>query len=247
MSNVFTALTRLCVGGQPTTVMNPAGTANLPVSATFEVTGTTGALLLPRLTTDQINGTIDIPSLLDNENSTITPGMQVYDTDQNEVLDYTPNGWVAETTTEGFLVATHEFDNFDIQQMFGAPRLLIAAPAANQIISIQQMSFYLHSVQDGATAYTAGGNIYVGYGAAVTPPLADIVRAIDNDIASTVLTANTISSVTFNWGRENNALVPKEGTLGLSVYMSNLGMAFGDGIHMHVNVSIYYNIVTVAI
>lgn len=237
MSNVFTALERLCVGGQPTTVLNPAGDSTLPVSASFEVTGTEGALLLPRLTTDQMNA-------LDNTNSTVAAGMQVYNTDENAVMDYIyTNQWVKETQSEQFLEARHTLSYLNVRAMRNTPIQLIAAPNADEIISIQQMSFYFHAVESTPVLFTLGGNITVSYGAAPTAPLLAVVKAIDNTIASTVITTNSNPSVTINWGVENT-LLAKVGTRGLGVYISNLTQPFQEGFGLQVRINIIYNIVT---
>lgn len=85
-----TALDRLVVGGSGSTyALNPAGTDTLPVSARFEVKGTDGGSLLPRLTTAE-------KDQLDNTNSTVIGGLQVYDTTLNTISTYFDNidDWV---------------------------------------------------------------------------------------------------------------------------------------------------------
>ncbi len=102
VSTTPTALDHLVVGGTGSThTLNPAETDTLPVSATFEVKGTAGGSLLPRLTTGE-------KEALDNSSSTVIGGLQVYDTTLNAVSTYIDgiDGWVSASSTPAVTAVT---------------------------------------------------------------------------------------------------------------------------------------------
>lgn len=92
LSNSLTSLSSLKLSGNGpegiTYVLNPAGTATLPLSSTLEVGGTDGGFSLPRLTTAQKNA-------LDGTEKTIRGGVQVFDTTLSTVSTYIDavEGW----------------------------------------------------------------------------------------------------------------------------------------------------------
>lgn len=78
----------------PTLALNPATTLTLPVSAILELQSTTGALLIPRMSTTQRNA-------LDNTTSTICNGMMVYDSTLNDFVFYQSGAWVTLSSASG--------------------------------------------------------------------------------------------------------------------------------------------------
>lgn len=84
------------VDSNPTATLarNPANTLTLPVSAILELQSTTGALLVPRMTTAQRNA-------MDNTTSTVADGMLIYNTTDNEFNFYEGSTWVSITSAAG--------------------------------------------------------------------------------------------------------------------------------------------------
>ncbi len=201
-----------------------------PVSATVEMKGIDGAYLLPRMTNAQMNA-------LDNADSTVTSGMQVYNTEVQSVMTYIAgSGWVV-SASNGFLQRNLILDGADVNGMFDIPFLLLAAPPFNHIISILNCTLSAKIAAD----WTGGGDIRIQYGDEPAGVLA-VSGTIDKEILA--LDANLSSQLqkelgTYNVTEDSSGLVAE------GIYITNDTGMFNGGVGSQLNIQIIYRLIDI--
>lgn len=144
--------TQQTAGGSNDSIPTLTEANNLPVSAALEIQSTNGGLLLPRMTTAQINA-------LPNP----TNGMLAYNSSINSAVSYQNGSWNAgapssiTTTVTSAQIGTA----LAASGMYATPVQVVPAPGAGFIIIVD--SFFVNYVYSTA-AYTAGGVITLQYG-----------------------------------------------------------------------------------
>lgn len=125
--------------------------AGVPVSAAVEIQSTSGALLLPRMTTAQRLALV-----------TVVDGMEVYDSTLSAVFTRTGSAWVQGVSANAIQYATGQLTAAQITGMFAAGQAILPAPGAGKMYVIH--SFQLQAQY--AVTFADGGNIYLQYTAA---------------------------------------------------------------------------------
>ena len=118
------------------------------VAAAFEIQSTGGAFLPPRMTTAQINAL-----------TPVSDGMYVYNTDLASPVIRTNNAW----SPFGIigLTKTVTLTRTNIQGMFAAPVILLAAPGAGLSIVVKRVTAVNNF---NTTAFADGGAVVIQYG-----------------------------------------------------------------------------------
>jgi hypothetical protein len=192
------------------------------VSAALEVQSTSGAFLLPRMTTAQINA---LP--------TPTNGMSVYDTTVNGMRNYTNGAW-ANTLASNFIRI--ELSSANIIGMFGAPIQVLPAPGVGFAYLVDVYTFNLIA---GGTAYTGGGTVSLQYG--ITGGLA---APLASGLQATVVrsAASSLSYGSGNAGNAGNVITNYNNGV---VSISNQAAAFATGNGTAI-LTVYYSIIPVS-
>lgn len=124
--------------------------AGVPVNAALEIQSTTGALLLPRMTTAQKNAL-----------TTVVNGMQVFDTTLGAISYFVNGVWGTASSAAGAQSLVVTLNQAAVQGMYATPFAIIPAPAAGYSIVIDNMTMVTNFV---TTAFAGGGVGVLQYG-----------------------------------------------------------------------------------
>lgn len=158
-------------GGALGSVQTITKVNGVPIAAALEIKSEKGALVLPRMTSEQI---ID----LESESSAVTEGMIAFNTDTQSNFVYSNGGW-SYSGVGSILVS---IDRDQILTLFDAATspLVIPAPGAGRAIIVQNV--IANNVFD-TTAFADGGDVTIGYGTTPANVIANsaILGFIDPD------------------------------------------------------------------
>jgi hypothetical protein len=210
-----------------TKILNPAGTATLPVSAALEIQSTLGALVLPRMTPTQIAD-------LDNTQSTVCDGMMVFNTDTKAVSIRTNGAWGI--SAQSRLVTLNQAD---IQGLFaGNPaKVLVPAPGAGFAIIVDKVVLVNNF---NTTAFANGGAITIGYGVAPAAVIAS--NALAGTIAANFINIAGPAGAAFQRGANTNNILAGISNLPVSIACAT-GAFTGGNVNSKVDIYIWYSII----
>lgn len=216
-----TCYDNLVVGGQ-----NFTEVAGDPVSATVEIKGTDGAYLLPTMSQQQMNN-------LDNEDSTVTNGLQVYNSDVRGVMTYVDGfGWIL-PASNGILEVNIQLQENDVNEMFTTPFELIPDPGENFIVSILSCNL----VADLDDDWTDGGDIFIQYGTA--GPILAVKNPINTDLLATTADGNLNEKQLGVY----DVIYDTDALAGKGIYITNDDETFNGGAGSILFVNITYRLV----
>lgn len=224
-----TSLTSLVVGSDNfSKAVPPSGGTARPINAVFEVAGPDGAFIYPTLTDDEL-------AALDNDVTTVTSGLQAYNSD-SETMDIYINGSGFITTSEEEIdVMSTNFTAAQINLIYDNPLVFIDSPGPDKYIDILSLNITVRV--NGVSIYTNGGDLRVQYGdtdhgGGPKAIIADVPEAF-------IKSANPTFSVSQYYGALNTVLPDVEDQ---AIYISNTGEPFQNGNDVSIKICAYYRI-----
>jgi len=205
-TSVLIGDTSQAAGGSNDSTPSLTKVGGVPVNAALEIQSTSGAFLLPRMTSAQINAL-----------TTVVDGMGAYDTTLNSVRFRQNGAW-----GQGFSASIVSLTTAQFAGMYANPVQLIAAPGAGKMILI--LSSYLELVFV-STQYANGGAIQLQYG---NTNHAGGQNAAGNIAAATINGLVATSILGMPSGIFLNA-VPTAPALNQGIFISNDTAAFDTG------------------
>jgi hypothetical protein len=206
--------------GQYGAFPSPTKVGGAPISAVIESQSTTRGNVMPRMTNAQILA-IPVP----------TPGMYVFNTDNQAISVYTTSGWVSQTGPAGAQYMSGSLTAAQINDMYNNAISLIPTPGANEGILVREWSLEL--VSDG-TAFTGGGAIGLQFGNVGHAGL-----AVSTTIAATLLTGAGVNRLSTGTGIITNAVTANY--VNTFVAITNATAVFAAGGLSTVNWKIWFS------
>jgi len=194
----------------------------VPVNAALEIQSTTGGLVLPRMTTVQINAI-----------TTPVAGMMAYNSTLNSPVFYQNGAWGG---LGGVVSTVVNLTRANIQAMNGAAVQILAAPGAGLAIIVK--SFSLNYTYANATAYINGGAINLQYSNAAY----NANLSASSTIAAAALTSanNTLSYASGAAAASINSAT----AINAPICLTNATAAFANGgAASNLAVTVWYSIV----
>lgn len=197
----------------------------IPVAAALELQSIQGALLLPRMTSAQINA-------LNNANTAITDGMVAYDTDLGAVVSREGGAWSQSFSSVNINITAAQFNG-----MYANPIQLMPPPGAGKLILV---NLAVLELQYNAPQFNNGGDVIIQYGnvvhgagpAAAGGPTAAVITALN---ATTIL--GMASSIFLN---QNG--IASANAVNTGLFLSNNTAPYAAGAS-NFSLTIYYTIV----
>lgn len=208
------------VGGPKDSTPSLTKVNGVPVNAALEVQSTTGGLVLPRMTTAQINAI-----------TTPVAGMMAYNSTLNSPVFYQNGAWGG---LGGVASTVVNLTRANILAMHGAAVQILPAPGAGLAIIVK--SFSLNYIYANATAYINGDVINLQYSNAAY----NANLAASSTIAAAALTSanNTLSYAS------GAASINSASAINAPICLTNATVAFANGgANSNLAVTVWYSIV----